>query len=206
MNFDQRHHAVSRLCRFVVLAFFLVISSAHAQERISTNTVGGPGGGAFNFDCPPNTYMTGLRARHGAWIDAVAAECSSFNTSTQRLESGAVSRNFGGNGGGVGAMHCARPRGVVTGLEIIPADNPDRTIGHIIINCGDLFEPSTFANKAGGSADYLGQATSHRRSIVKCPPNFVAVGILGKHGVYVDRLGLRCGKKPFTLGMPQRAP
>lgn len=206
MKNHQHQKVVWQLCGLAAITLVLVTPAAYGQGRVSTNTVGGPGGGAFSFDCPPNTYLTGLRARHGAWIDAVAAECSSFNTSSQRLQSGVVSRNFGGKGGGEGAMRCARPRGVITGLEILPADNEQRTVGHIIINCGDLFEPGKFANKAGGSADYLGQATAHRRSIVKCPPDFVAVGIQGKHGVYVDRLGLRCGKKPFTLGLPQKAP
>jgi hypothetical protein len=201
----NRHRA--RRYGFVALiaAALCTVVPAQAQERTRTNSVGGPGGSAFAFDCPPNTYLTGLRARHGSWIDAVAAECSAYNTSTQRFDGARVSRNFGGNGGEDGVMRCARPRGVIVGLEIMRADNEYASVGHIIVNCGDLFDPKKFANKGGGSADYLGQATAHRRSEITCPPNQVAAGIHGKHGTYVDRLGLICTKKPFTLGLPQKA-
>jgi hypothetical protein len=205
MGTDDRYLAQSCGLVALMVAALNAVLPAQAQDRTRTNSVGGPGGGAFSFDCPANTYMTGLRARHGAWIDAVAAECSTYNTSTQRFDSAKVSRNFGGNGGGDGAMRCARPRGVIVGLEIMRADNEYASVGHIIINCGDLFNPQQFANKGGGSAPYLGQATAHRRSTITCPPNHVAAGIHGKHGVYVDRLGLICTKKPFTLGLPQKA-
>jgi hypothetical protein len=205
MGTDNRHRSGKYGLIALIVATLNAVVPAQAQERTRTNSVGGPGGSAFAFDCPPNTYMTGLRARQGAWIDAVAAECSTYNTSSQRFDAAKVSRNFGGNGGEEGAMRCARPRGVIVGLEIMRADNEYASVGHIIVNCGDLFDPQKFANKGGGSAPYLGQATAHRRSTITCPPNHVAAGIHGKHGVYVDRLGLTCAKKPFTLGAPQRA-
>jgi hypothetical protein len=189
----------------IMLSVVVSLPLARAQDRTETTTVGGPGGGDFSFDCPRNTYLSGLRARYGAWIDAVAAECSPYNTSTQRLEAGKVSRDFGGKGGGEGAMRCARPRGVIVGLQIFQANNGDQSLGHIIIDCGDLFNPETFANKAAGGAPYLGQSIRPPRLTVSCPPNYVATGIRGKYGAYVDRLGLICSKKPFTLGLPKRA-
>jgi hypothetical protein len=179
-------------------------ASVIAQERTETTTVGGPGGGPFTFECPANTYMTGLRARYGAWIDAVAAECSAYDTTAQRLERRKTSRDFGGSGGGDGAMRCAGPRGVVVGIDVMQAENRDRSLAHIFVNCGDLFHPEKFANKASGSAEFLGRATRQPRLSVSCPPSYVAAGIRGKHGVFVDRLGLVCAKKPFTLGAPAR--
>jgi hypothetical protein len=78
------------------------------------------------------------------------------------------------------------------GLELMRADNEWASVGHIIINCGDYLDPNKFANKLPGSAFFLGQATKHRRSILKCASPLVAGGIFGRSGVAIDRVGLSC--------------
>jgi hypothetical protein len=121
--------------------------------------------------------MMGLRARHGAWIDALAPICVRYVHSVQRLGEVDPQLFAGCNGGGEAFIRCQGPRGVVLGLELTGADNEWESVGHIIVSCGDYLNPSRFANKLPGSADFLGQATPHRRSILKCPSPLVAGGI-----------------------------
>ena len=77
-------------------------------------------------------------------------------------------------------------------LELMRADNEWALAGHIVVSCGNYFDPSRFANNRPGSADFLGQATRHRRSILKCPSPLVAGGIFGRSGLAIDRVGLIC--------------
>jgi hypothetical protein len=182
------------------LALLLVATapqSAEAQQlRLlkveRTNSFGGPGGGNYEISCPFGSVMIGLRARHGAWIDALAPICARFVRSTRTLGEIGPQPFTGGKGGGEGFIRCQGPRGVVMGLELFRADNQWASVGHIVVNCGDYLNPARFANKLPGSADFFGQPTAHRRSILKCSPPLVAGGIFGRSGVAIDRVGLSC--------------
>lgn len=161
-------------------------------NRISrTDTFGGPGGGPFELACPDGSFMTGVRARSGAWIDALSPVCS-------RLVGGKILGEIdrlpftGGGGGGASYIHCQGPLGVVVGVEMFQADNRDGSIGHIIVNCGNFKQPSQFANKLPGSADYLGESQRGPRVEKRCGWGLVAAGIHGKSGAFIDQLGLLC--------------
>jgi hypothetical protein len=166
------------------------------MNRISpTGTFGGPGGGQFESACPAGSFLTGLRARSGAWIDAVSPLCSRWVGGKVLGEIDPLPFN-GGGGGGESFIRCHGPRGVIVGLQITQANNEDQSIGHITVDCGDFKQPSEFANKLGGSADYFGQATARPRMEARCGWGLVAAGIYGKSGAYVDRLGLLCRRPP----------
>jgi hypothetical protein len=188
------------MLRFALLLALLVVSvsqSAVAQQlRLvkveRTGSFGGPGGGNYEISCPFGSVMIGLRARHGAWIDALAPICARWVRSSRTLGEIDPQPFTGGRGGGEAFMRCQGPRGVVVGLELMRADNEWASVGHIIINCGDYLDPNKFANKLPGSAFFLGQATKHRRSILKCASPLVAGGIFGRSGVAIDRVGLSC--------------
>lgn len=158
-----------------------------------TDSFGGPGGGPFELVCPDGSFMTGVRARSGAWIDALSPVCNRWvgkkvlgEIDNQPFTGG------GGGGGGESFIRCQGPRGVVVGIEMFQANNRDRSVGHIIVNCGDFEQPSQFANKLRGSAEYLGQATATPRMEARCGWGLVAAGIHGKSGAFIDRLGLLC--------------
>jgi hypothetical protein len=157
-----------------------------------TTTFGGPGGGEYEISCPFGSVMTGLRARHGSWIDALAPICSRYVRASKTLGEIGPQPFAGGNGGGEGFMRCQPPRGVIVGLEVFQADNQWGSVGHIIVNCGDYLDPVRFANKLPGSADFLGNSQRGTRSTLKCAPPLVAGGIIGRSGIYVDRVGLSC--------------
>ncbi len=164
-----------------------------------TDTFGGPGGGPFELMCPNGTFMTGLRARSGAWIDALSPICN-VPVGRTEITLGEIDAQAwtGGGGGGESFIRCQGRRGVLVGLEMFQANNRDRSVGHIVVNCGDFIQPSQFANKLPGSADYLGEATPSPRMIAHCGWGLVAVGIYGKSGAFIDRLGLICRRPKVT--------
>jgi hypothetical protein len=187
--------------RYVYFLVLLLIASAPqsaAAQQLRLLTVqrtgsfGGPGGGNYELSCPFGSVMIGLRARHGAWIDALAPICARYVRSTRTLGEIGHQPFTGGDGGGEAFIRCQGPRGVVVGLELFRADNEWASVGHIVVNCGDYLNPSRFANKLPGSADFFGQPTPHRRSILKCRSPLVAGGIFGRSGEAIDRVGLSC--------------
>ena len=170
-------------------------NTAGADEltRISrTGTFGGPGGGPFELACPYGSFMTGVRARSGVWIDALSPVCSRWVRRSETLGEIDDQPFAGGTGGGESFIRCQGRRGVVVGLWMFQAHNSDRSIGHITVDCGDFKQPSGFWNKLPGSADYLGVATPEPRLVARCGWGLVAAGIYGKSGAFVDRLGLLC--------------
>jgi hypothetical protein len=160
-------------------------------DYVRTRSFGGQGGGPFEIACPPPTVMVGLRARHGAWIDAVGPICAKY-VNGRVLAEVSYRQLAGGDGGGPGEMVCQGPRGVVTGLQMYQADNEDGSVGRIVIECGDYLNPAKFNHILHGSALQLGQSMRGQRNIIRCKPPMVAGGIFGRRGAFVDRLGMTC--------------
>jgi hypothetical protein len=141
----------TQMLRFALLLALLVVSvsqSAVAQQlRLvkveRTGSFGGPGGGNYEISFPFGSVMIGLRARHGAWIDALAPICARWVRSSRTLGEIDPQPFTGGRGGGEAFMRCQGPRGVVVGLELMRADNEWASVGHIIINCGDYLDPKS---------------------------------------------------------------
>jgi hypothetical protein len=181
----------------IVLALMLtVILPSPMQAQPKTNagpSVGGPGGGDYSFECPTGSYMGALKAHHGAWIDSVAVVCRKL--SGHGFLPGVTSKYFGGNSGGQGEIRCdARYLGVITGLSIMVANNEDRSVGQIRVECGNVFKPQEFVNKE--MPDVVGKPGNTPAIERNCPAGYVGNGIFGKHGVFVDRIGLLCVKAP----------
>ena len=170
-------------------------NTAGADEinRISrTDTFGGPGGGPFELACPDGSFMTGVRARSGAWLDALSPVCSRWVRSSETLGEIDNQPFTGGGGGGESFIRCAGRRGVIVGFQMKQADNSDASIGNLNVDCGDYKQPSEFWNKLGGSADYLGESARGKGVERRCGWGLVAAGIYGKSGAFIDRLGLLC--------------
>lgn len=188
-----RHGRRTRIALGTAAALALRVGPGAAQVLVSrTGTFGGPGGGAFELACPAGSVMTGLLARHGAWIDALAPVCSRWVARSETL--GEIGRQpfAGGGGGGEAFIRCAGRRGVVTAVRLAQAENEDHSVGHLVLDCGDYKRPERFWNKLGGSADYFGQGQRGPSTLKWCGPGHVAAGIYGRSGAFVDRLGLLC--------------
>ena len=94
-----------------------------------TGTFGGPGGGNYEISCPFGSVMIGLRARHGAWIDALAPICARYVRPSRTLGEIGQQPFAGSNRGSEAFIRCQGPRGVLMGLELMRADNAGHRSG-----------------------------------------------------------------------------
>jgi hypothetical protein len=139
--------------------------------------------------------MVGINARYGDWVDALSPICAIWVHGKRTLGEIDEQPGTGGAGGGRGGMRCEGPRGAVVGLWVWPVNRDSRRlIGRILLECGDYERPSQFANKLPGGADGIGQAVERERVPLHCGPSEVAVGIYGRSGAFIDRVGLLCEK------------
>ena len=170
----------------------VIIDEPESPPLSRTDTFGGPGGGTFELACPEGSFLTGLRARSGAWVDALSPVCSRWVRSSETLGEIGDQPFTGGSGGGESFIRCDGRRGVIVGVSMHQANNRDRSIGNITVYCGDFKQPSAFWNKLGGSADFLGESAGGPRVDERCEGGLVAAGLYGKSGAFIDRLGLFC--------------
>src|SRR5579863_9730914 len=148
------------LCRVIaVLCLAVLVSNrAAAQTHWSpTDAFGGDGGGPFEQACPGDSYMIGLSAKAGAWVDAVSPICAVWEPGNGTLAEIAEQPWHGGTGGGTTFIRCAPKRGVIVGIDAMPAHDHERTVvGLVNVYCGDIQSPGQHANKLGGSVDHIG--------------------------------------------------
>ncbi len=171
-------------------ALFALPAAARFETTV-TDAVGGAGGGAFRLSCPSGMAMVGLQARHGEWIDALAPICAIWVRGNRTLGSIEEQPGTGGTGGASGWARCAGRTGVVVGLWAwTMTDRP--FVGRIALECGHYDQPERVANKNGRGADGLGQTFNGKRFELRCGRSEVAVGIYGRSGAFIDRVGLLC--------------
>lgn len=176
-----------------IFGYALFTMAAAAQGTTVSETVGGSGGGPFRLSCPSGMAMIGINARSGEWVDALSPICAVWVKGNRTLGEIDEQPGTGGSGGGRTWMRCQGRRGAVTSLWVWPVNRDHRRlIGRILIDCGDYEQPSNFANKLPGSADGIGSAYDRERAHLRCGPGEVAVGLYGRSGAYIDRVGLLC--------------
>jgi hypothetical protein len=175
----------------VCLAALALSAASSAAGRELLPTVGGPGGIPFVEECGQGEFLTGLRGRAGAVVDAVGILCSRWDLKTQTMLGPSPEGDVhGGTGDQAASLQC-RKNSVVETLALQVADNQYGSVGFIRTYCsGD------------GGARPRGQqdwGTNAGRSLeTSCAPGQAAIGIHGRAGAYVDALGLICGPKPAT--------
>jgi hypothetical protein len=146
--------------------------------------------------------MVGLNSRHGDWIDALSPICAIWVRANRTLGEIDEQPGTGGAGGGGGWMRCHGPRGVVVGLWVWPVNRDNRRlVGRIVLECGDYERPQVRANKLPGGADGIGQSVERERVGLRCLAGEIAVGLYGRSGAYIDRVGLLC-QRPRVFARP----
>jgi hypothetical protein len=201
---NNRSH--TRIIAASVLGGLIVLASQAApgaqQGTTVTESVGGTGGGPFRLSCPSGMVMVGVKARHGAWVDALAPICAIWVRGNRTLGEIDDQPGTGGAGGGPGWMRCQGPRGAVVGLWVWPVRRDNRRlVGRIVLECGDYQRPQQHANKLPGGADGIGQSFERERVELRCGPREVAAGLYGRSGAFIDRVGLFC-ERSRALAQP----
>jgi hypothetical protein len=148
------------------------------------------GGTSFSRTCPRGSVLTGLRWRAGYQLDAVGIMCSRVHDNGQLGPSENVGTMAGGNGGRAGSDTCRG--GVVAGQT-----GAAQVTGGVA-----LFYASCFrwyaASRSWGGSFYTVRLLS--TNILPALGNYTCsdgqrpvIGIYGRHGAFIDALGLRCG-------------
>jgi hypothetical protein len=167
-----------------------------------TEAAGGTGGGPFRLSCPSGMIMVGVNARYGDWVDALSPICAIWVRGNRTLGEIDEQPGTGGNGGGRGAMRCQGPRGAIVGIYVWPVNRDSRRlVGRILLDCGDYERPAQFVNKLPGGPDGVGAAFERERDLQHCGRGEVAVGLYGRSGAYIDRVGLLC-QRSRALAQP----
>jgi hypothetical protein len=189
------------LAAIVAQAMFTMPAGAQGGTTV-TDAVGGTGGGPFRLSCPSGMVMVGINARHGAWVDALAPICAIWVRRNRTLGEIEEQPGTGGTGGGRGSMRCEGPRGAVVGLWVWPvARDNRRLVGRIVLECGDYERPQQRANKLPGGPDGIGESFDRERIELRCGSREVAVGLYGRSGAFIDRVGLLC-ERSRALAQP----
>jgi hypothetical protein len=180
-------------------AALLLAGPASAQRTTTTQSFGGNGGGPYKLQCPSGMAMVGIKGRFGAWVDAVAPVCAVWVAGSRTLGEIDDQPGTGGGGGGSAVMRCSGRRGVATGVAVWQADNEDRSVGRIVLECGDYLQPGVRRPLNPAAVMAFGESMGSGRVNLRCGPGEVAVGLLGRSGRFVDRIGLLC-QRSLALG------
>ena len=138
----------------------------------STNTsdyFGGNGGTAFTQGCPAGSYVTGIGTRAGAWMDAIAMQCSD----------GTKLPASGGPGGAV-----LPPALCPGGFDKIAVTADSEKVSYVTPYC-----EGSAMGKLGGSGNYT------EFPPFACPPGSVLSGLDGRGSPYVNALRFTCAPK-----------
>jgi len=202
--------AISRALHQAVWALGLCLPAAlalpvAAQESI-VPAMGGNGGSPFRLECGPDSALIGVHGRVGAIIDNIEGVCQKF-ANGKPVGRATLTAAAGGQGGEPAGPNCADPASVVTGIggswgaqtyqfPGIQLQQGANLVHDIVLRCQRW-------NEAAGRFDTTGtisfggrQPGTIRRtatdSVGWCPPDSVAVGLVGRSGIFIDNITLLC--------------
>lgn len=173
------------------------------ENTLQTSREGGLGGLPFLRMCPQGYGLVGLRGRGGSLIDAIYPVCGSIadGPNIPRGFSSQIPLDVVGGSGGTGyerlcpeGTHVTGARGRVSG---------DFVRG-VSLFCGIIAEQQADVENQGstsrgsGGLPPIGDASEGRSFRHSCPDGYVAVGISGQAGAYVDSLAFVCGQVTQT--------
>lgn len=168
------------------------VSLAHAAP------IGGTGGGPFESRCDRGSVMVGINGRAGFWIDSIQIVCASWNASTQSLGPIRFGKVFGGAGGHPQGMNCPGASAVQS-WDLLESRGDGKYIQHIAIKCSGLVAsrvPVRHARLSIGPDQHRrgGGSFGSAPRAQTCRPGYLAVGVRGRHGMYVDAVELLCAQ------------
>jgi hypothetical protein len=184
-----RTRVISRglLVGVVALAASWLAPEANAQD---TAAVGGPGGRAFRQQCPKShPVLVGFKAQAGAWVDGLTPLCSrpdgkGFLVDRQDQSS------LGGKGGAQRIAVCASQGDFVESLTVATLQNG--MVNSIAVNCRKILNPALTYTACLDTGQGCGGTPA------ACARGQAAIGVHGRHGAFIDAVGLICGPIPVT--------
>ena len=173
--------------------------------------IGGSGGAPFQARCPMGeSYLAGLEVTTNERISTVKLICAP----RQNDQLGASAR-FGPDIGvpQSGRYSAVCPNGgAVNGINVF-ADGYDIIgVWTVDLRCGNahgalpIGSPEYINFQGSAQLDKLTSTPRQADGTDECPPGYVAKGVWGRYGVFIDAIGLICDWPPPNAPPPPPAP
>jgi hypothetical protein len=180
-----------------VLATLLMARPAAAESV--TGSEGGPGGSPFHLRCPAGSYLHGVRAKVGALMDFATPICAVLDPAQVRLAGFTDIGGAGGSGGTWADSECPQMDQVVTLLNVekiayLESGQHKSFVSDASVGCQRMGAPGDFDGASRAMRRGAGRQLARYdwAGVLSCPPGQWGVGIHGRAGRYIDRLGLIC--------------
>ncbi|MEJ0086396.1 MAG: hypothetical protein WDO72_11970 [Pseudomonadota bacterium] len=194
---------------FASTLFFglLLASPAFAQVDQFLPPQGGEGGGRFVARCAGGDILTGFELRTGNDVDNIRPVCVSAYAPDVIGPRHAFSNGFGGSGGGGPlTLLCPDNAPAIAGLEIKYEGQDTVIVNNVRLYCSIAKPNQPLTNYP--TAMFDGKQIHHTDAgpftgydpvllyggMQTCPAGLVPVGIHGRSGIWVDAVGLICGR------------
>lgn len=186
-----------RLLFVAALAAAAAIAPARGETRLPT--VGGTGGGPFEARCPGG-IMRGAELRTGDDVNAIRPICAQVTANGAISGEGPVGPWRGSDGGAFQRVICPLDRPAVVAMTVESEGRATEIVNMVGLSCGRAGgDASTAALDAQWRGPPVGKpnfGTSfgayQRPTTYRCPANETAVGVYGRHGIWLDNVGLVC--------------
>ncbi len=190
----------SRLAWAAIVLF--AATPAFAQSEEVLQPVGNSGGSPFYARCRAGDVLTGVELWTGDHVDAIKPICIPADAG-QFQE---YPTRYGGDGGnGPQQFVCPNDSPVVIGMDIAV----ESAVNNIHLYCGQAiaapqraaFPMAAYdgpASRGEESCSWTGSCFSGdpTTGMLRCEAGFIAVGIVGRSGKFLDALGMVCGGPP----------
>jgi hypothetical protein len=157
---------------------------------------GGTGGFGVGQQCRPGSFVIGFNARIGDWMDRIQAVCAPWDANRQTFGPEVPLEWFGrSNGGRRIDVRCSRDQ-VVTSLKLSVTIEQGRAVEFIrnaIVTCA---RPHLLPNSEEELRLANSRSVPNILSNSVCDRGWGVIGIHGRAGNFVDRLGIDCEEVP----------
>ncbi len=162
----------------------------------ASHRIGKFGGGSKPILCPVGYMMTGLHGRTGAGVDAIGPICNQLPGYGNGAE---VRPAANGGSGGQNFVRKCKAGEVLSSLTV----RAGQVVEQIVMRCAPVVQIVSGQPLKAGQAiaghvasNPIGSRPRSTSVNAACGSDRLAVGLSLRSGTMVDRIGLRCGKRP----------
>jgi hypothetical protein len=190
----------------VVAGLCFSVLTVRAQADAFLPPIGGSGGGQFIARCNADQYLTGFQLRTADDVDAIRPLCVSIYGPTEVGPADPFRIYLGGDGGSKRDLVCPSNTPIVIGMEIEYEGYETEIVNKIHLFCGlasaTVQVPGKFPSAAFDGPRAVNPGGVHFNAPIllsqRCPDGYIALGITGRSGIWLDAVGLICGVPRFT--------
>jgi len=176
------------LLSLCLLAAPSLATSAFAEYE--AGSFGGGGGAEFHASCTPKA-LAALYAFVGSALDRVDVICGTLHGNGTVADVRPTGAYVGGGGGKLQGQYCPE-NALVTGMKVWMDYN--KMVNGFILRCTYMTNGiETWTTMRVGGEHYGNPKT------ILCKKNEIAIGIYGRAGSLIDKLGLLCADNPMKV-------